>query len=126
MKKLLALLLLAAPAFGASYTVTTTAAQETIITRERTYQNGLACAIVRLPASCTQAQADAVQNGAVTVYPTNDAFLKGWVLAVKFAEVKARQNAEDQATFPAWLSTATQAQKDAVCTSIGLVAGCLP
>jgi len=126
MKRLLALLLLAAPAFGASYTVVTTAAHETVITRERLYDNAQACAKVSLPSTCTQAQADAKQAGFVTIYATNNVYVLGGVLKAWYTTAKGRQTSEDQATWSAWLAGATQAQKDAICVSVGLVAGCLP
>ena len=57
MRLLLAALLLAAPAFAGSYTITTSAANDAALTRAMTRANRLTCAAYGLPASCTQVQA---------------------------------------------------------------------
>lgn len=129
-------LLLAAPAWAASYTLTTTVAQETRITRGRTASNAAACAIVGLPASCTQAQADAAVAAAaaeapprvlptVVVHATNSPYLLS-ILAAEFVRIKAAQDAADRVSFDAAKAAATAAQKDAACVALGLAAGCLP
>lgn len=137
MKKLLvlALLVLAAPAWAATYTVTTNAAQETRITRARTESNTAACALDGLPANCTQAQADAAVAAAaaqtppktlpsVTVYATNTAYFMS-VISAEFNRIKAAQGTADKAAFEVAKNAATSAQKDAACAAFGLPAGCL-
>lgn len=132
----LALLLLAAPAWAASYTLNTNAAQETRITRARTASNAAACSLVALPASCTQAQADAAVAAAaalvpprtlpsVAVYATNGPYLLS-ILAAEFVRIKSTQDAVDRVSFDAAKDAATAAQKDAACVALGLAAGCLP
>lgn len=56
-KLLLAFLLLAVPAFAGSYTITTTAGQDTTLTRAMTRANRQTCAAYGLGPSCTQTQA---------------------------------------------------------------------
>lgn len=137
MKKLLAiaLLLLAVPAFAADYTVTLNAGQETTITRARTESNTAACALVGLPASCTQAQANAAVVAAaaevpprvlpsVNIFNGNNSYVNSLVNA-DLARMKAVHKAADKNSFDSARDTATQAQKDAACVALGLVAGCL-
>lgn len=139
MKKLLvvlALLLLAAvPALAADYTVTLNAGQETTTTRARTESNTAACALVGLPASCTQAQADAAVAAAaaevpprtlpsVNVMSNNSKYVNSLVNA-ELARIKTVQKAADKNSFDKARDTATQAQKDAACVALGLTAGCL-
>lgn len=138
MKKLiaLALLLLAAPAFAADYTVTLNATQEATVTRARTESNAAACALVGLPANCTQAQANAAVAAAaaevpprtlpsVNVINTNSGYVNTMVNA-DLKRMKGAHKAADKNSFNAARDTATQAQKDAACVAFGLAAGCLP
>ena len=137
MKKLLVLtlFLLAVPAFAADYTVTLTAAQETVTTRARTESNAAACALVGLPASCTQAQANAAVTAAaaetpprtlpsVNVINSNSGYVNSLVNA-ELKRMKDVQKTADENSFDKARKTATQAQKDAACVALGLTAGCL-
>ena len=113
------------PAEAASYTLNTTAAQETVVTRARTEDNARACASVGLPTGCTQAQADAQSPGRVTIYANNGAWLLD-ILKAAVTEKLSSQQTADLATWEKTRATATQAQKDAACAALGLAAGCLP
>lgn len=137
---LLTLLVLALPAMAGSYTVTTTTAQDTKLTRAMTRQNRLTCAQYGLTASCTQVQARKAyceQNGfggvanctganTVDVYSDVPTFLQRETVRLVLASLAAALEAEDRAAFAAAQETATKAQKDAACQSLGLPAGCLP
>lgn len=143
MKKYLALLLLASPAFAGTLTLTTTAAQDATIEKERVYSNTKTCTTLALPASCTQAQArtafcalpgssgavpctvNGVSSGTVRVFvDANDfgeSIIKGWVFSTRQA-----QDARELEAFAAWRKAATGAQKNAVCQAAGFPNGCLP
>lgn len=131
----LAILLLAAPAFAADYTVTLNATQETTVTRARTESNAAACALVGLPASCTQAQANAAVVAAaaetpprilpsVNVINTNSGYVNTMVNA-DLKRIKDAHKAADRNSFDKAKATASQAQLDAACVALGLAAGCL-
>lgn len=146
MKKTLILLLLTAPMYGASWTVNTNAAQDARATRELTALNKATCASVGLGASCTQANARAaycantgaiprntvpcvlngISSGTLVIYGTVGEYLDKYGVDANDKVLKRQQNAEDRETWTAWLATATQAQKGAVCTAAGKPAGCLP
>ena len=147
MKKLIViLLLLAAPAFAASWTVTTTTGQDTRATRELNRLNKATCASVGLGANCTQVNAriaycaqplaivrntvpctvNGISSGTLVIYGTVGEYLDKVVVGANAAALKAKQDAEDLNSFGTWRQTATQGQKDAVCASAGLPAGCLP
>lgn len=138
MKRLIALLalLLAAPVWAADYTVTLTTAQETVATRARTESNTAACALVGLPASCTQAQATAAVTAAAAEVPPRTLptvnvinSTSGYVNTLVNAElkrIKEIQKSADKSSFDKAKDSATTAQKDAACVAIGLAAGCLP
>lgn len=87
----------------ASYSLTTTAAQEAVITRART-------------------EANAVQGA--TQYAANGPFLLD-IVKDKIAEILGKQKDRDRASYEDKLAIATQAQKDAVAAALGLPAGTL-
>lgn len=136
MKKLsvlLALLLFALPATAATYpSFSTTTGQESVVTWARTTWNTAGCASRGLPASCTQAEADAVTAPegqpalpAVTIYATNQVFVRDMLVNL-FQGWRAQQVAEMKAALEKAEAAATQTQKDARCVAAGLLAGCLP
>ena len=139
MKKLLVLLLLAAPVYAGTLTITTTAAQDARIERARVKANRATCLAVGLAEGCTQAQARAAfcapGSAPCTVDGVGSATIRVFANANDFAEriirdyvfsLKQAQDAEDLETFAAWRKTATTEQKNAVCAAAGLPAGCLP
>jgi hypothetical protein len=119
----------------ASYTFSTTTAQETIITRARTESNNVACDSIGIARGSTQAQVDAFIAAAAaatppkiipatTVYDDNKAYILA-VLVEEFKRIKALQSFADKRTYEAALAAATQAQKDQVAAVFGLPAGTL-
>lgn len=147
MKKLVVVLLLvAAPAFAASWTVTTTTGQDTRATRELNRLNKATCATVGLGANCTQVNAriaycaqplavvrntvpctvNGISSGTLVIYGTVGEYLDKVVIGANDAVLKAKQDTDDLNSFGMWRQTATQVQKGAVCTAAGLQAGCLP
>ena len=146
MKKLLAVLLLASPALGVTGTINWTDAQNSRFDRDRLRLNAATCVSFGLGAACTQAQArtafcaqpgsdsptapctvNGKSSGDVLVYGTVAEYLDKYVItAFFFPNLKQTQQIEDKNSFDKWVLTASQAQKDAVCVSAGLSAGCLP
>lgn len=126
MKKLAFFLFLAAPALATDYTVTTTANQDAILDRARLRSNQQICTILRLPSSCTRAQALAVDATIGADYAnTISVFLLKRVKDVLTAE-KAANDSDDKVTFEQAYAAANQTQKDAACAAVGLGAGCKP
>ena len=144
MKKLLALLLLAAPAYAGTLTLTTVAAQDTVIEKERVFSNTTTCAARGLPAACTQVQARTafcaqpgasgttqpctvagVSSNTVRIYADANDFgeslIKAWVFSARQS-----QDARELEAFAAWRKAATVAQKNLVCQAAGFPNGCLP
>ncbi len=143
MKKLLAVLLLASPLYAGTLTLTTVAAQDTVIEKERVVSNTATCTARGLPAACTQAQARAafcaqpgssgaapctvagVSSNTVRIYTDANDFgeslIKAWVFSARQA-----QDARELEAFAAWRKAATLAQKNAVCHAAGFPNGCLP
>jgi hypothetical protein len=146
MKKFLIALLLATPALGVTGTITWTDAQNARFDRDMTKLNTVVCTSVGLAAGCTQNQARAAfcavpgsssqtapcvvngrASGDIVVYGSVAEYLDKYVITAFFyPNLKQSQQIEDKNNFDKWLTTATQAQKDAVCVSSGLAAGCLP
>jgi hypothetical protein len=87
----------------ATYTLNTTAAQETIITRARTEANNV--------------------QGAEQ-FATNGAYLLD-VLTDKLTEIWQAQKVRDKAGYEDALAIATQAQKDQIAAILGLPSGTL-
>jgi hypothetical protein len=141
MKKLILAILLVALPLGADVVITNsyTDGQAARITRAMKRVNKETCAYFGLPADCTTTQARTVfcernGNGAVSdcpgatqfiVYPNITLFDKR-VLLEKIAEWTLQDAADDAAAAKASFDAKTQAQKDAICTSLGLAAGCTP
>ena len=140
-----ALLVAAAPALAGSWTVVTTTGQDTKFDRDRVKLNKATCQTYGLPGSCTQNQARAAfcaQPGASSSTPPctlNGGLASGnirvyvdvgdyfdFVVKDYLAIRKLAQDADDLGVWTSTLAGASQAQKDAACTSIGLTAGCLP
>ena len=143
MKKFLAVLLLAAPAYAGTLTIPTTAPQDTVIEKERAYENTKTCTALGLPAACTQPQARTafcaqpgssgaapctvagISSATVRIYSDANDFgeslIKAWVF-----NARQSQGARELEAFAAWRKAATLAQKNAVCAAAGFPNGCLP
>jgi hypothetical protein len=133
MKKLLLLLvLLAAPSFAQeAYTVNATASQVQVLDYARTTYNARICAAAQLPATCTQAQYNAANpTSPATIYANSQAgrqaFLIAQWIAEDFRTAKTRLVADNKAAqCTYWNDPArTLTEKNAMCTSAGLSAGC--
>ena len=149
-------LLLAFPALGdVTITNTYTDGQAARITRAMNRVNKATCAYRGLPANCTTVQvreqfcktngiggqpildANGVQTGTTPlvsgcngatqfiVYGNITVFEKRTMLE-KVTEWMNEEAAEDKAAAAAAFAAKTVAEKDAVCTSLGLAAGCSP
>jgi hypothetical protein len=124
MKRLaILLLLLPALAFAGTYTLTTTAAQDTRLERQRVRINKQTCERLGLPGTCTQAQARNVEAG-VDIYSSVQDFLDRNVLKSYLAGLKNADTADDAQQAAALWVLKTDAEKNAVCAAIGLPAGC--
>ena len=146
MKRLaiLALILLAAPAYAGTLTLSTTAADDAVIEAERLYVNEQTCKTWGLNAGCgtgavraafcTQEGSNSptppctvngVSSASVRIYPDAADFaeriLKQWAFSAK-----QTQDARKLEAFAAWRKSANTAARNAVCTAAGLPAGCLP
>lgn len=119
----------------ASYTLNTTAAQETIVTRAREASNNAATDSIGAPRGSTQAACDAIIAaaaaetppriiGPVTVYAGNGPYLLA-VLAGEMTRIRATQVREDKTTYESALAVASQAQKDQIAAVLGLAPGTL-
>lgn len=126
MKKLLVLLLLAAPALATDYTVTTTAGQDTILERARQRSNGRVCASVGLPTNCTRAQALAKDPVLGLEHAVSIATYINKLVKASIATEKATSDAEDVTAFDQAWAAASQAARDSACVALGLPAGCKP
>lgn len=115
------------------------------IDRERLRVNKIACESFGLPAACTQAQARAafcardgasapthpctfggVDSSTVRIYGTTSEFVDVEVIKEYTRELRARQDQEDKSAAKAAFDAKSQAEKDAICTALGLTAGCQP
>lgn len=127
MKKLLVLLLLAAPALATDYTVSTTGAvQDAVLDRARLRHNGQVCISVGLPTSCTRAQAIASDPVIAADYSNTIAAFNQKRFKDVIATEKALSAAEDIITFEQAWAAASQATRDSACVTLGLPAGCKP
>lgn len=140
MRKLLALLLLAAPAFATNYQISTNTQQDTALTRAINRANKETCFAQNLAIGCTQAQArkafctrmrygavaDCPGALAIDVFADVPTFLQREVVRIVRDEYGAKDATEAKATFDATLKDATKAKKDAACLALGLAAGCIP
>lgn len=139
MKRLIPLLLLIAlPAVGGSYTITTTANQDNVLTRAVARANRETCKFYGQPAGCTQAQARKEfcrragfgsvaacdGSGQVNVYADVASYLQDQTIDMVKSTQQAKNAHDDAAAFAAALAAANQAQKDAACVALGLAAGC--
>ena len=114
-----------------TYTINVSAAQEATIEWDRVRQNSDTCASGGLPASCTQAQIQAVIGHSSDLIYTPDTdgrgkFLKKvWILDRLYVANVERQR-RDTLSFCAWWNLQSQGNKDTLCTStFGLAAGCI-
>jgi len=125
MKKylVLAVLLAAATASAGTYSVTTNAAQDTRLARQLTRVNKATCAGVGLPGTCTQAQARA-KNPGVDVYANVQDMLERLVVKNYTDNLKNADTSDDAAQALAAWTAMNDTQKNAVCTLLGLPAGC--
>jgi hypothetical protein len=122
-KLILAVLLLPALALAGTYTLTTTAAQDTRLERQRVRINKQTCEQLGLPGTCTQAQARDVEPG-VDVYSNVQDFLDRNVLKSYLAGLKNADTADDATQAAALWVLKSDAEKNAVCASVGLPNGC--
>ena len=145
MKTLLAiLLLLAAPSYAATLTLTTTAADDAVIDTERVWVNEQTCKTWGLQPGCgtgavrtafcaqegsnsptPPCTVNGVSSATVRIYPDAADFaeriLKQWAFGQKQAQDARRLEA-----FAEWRKSANTAARNAVCAAAGLPAGCLP
>lgn len=142
MKRLLilAVLILSLPALAGSYTLTTTAAQDAILTRTVARTNAATCLYYGLSVGCTQAQARkafcraanlgdvANCDGAtqVDIYADVPTFLQREVVRLVKEAYGPQAQADDAAAAKTAFEAMTVAQKNAQCAALGLAAGCSP
>lgn len=147
MRRILAIfLLLSAPVFAATWTINTGTVQDARATRELNALNKATCASVGLGANCTQTNAriaycaqplaivrntvpctvNGVSSSTLVIYGTAGEYYDKVAIGANDAVLKAKQDTQDLNSFATWRQTASRAQKDAVCSSAGLAAGCLP
>ena len=152
MKRLVLLLTLAAlPALAGSYTITTSASQDAKLDKARLRHNRTICQYYGLPGTCTQTQAreqfckranfggqpiggggttplvsDCAGATQVDVYTTVQKFLDGEIVRLIRDEYGPKNDQADKASAREAWPTLTQAQRDAVCSSLGLSANCDP
>jgi hypothetical protein len=119
----LAILILPALALAGTYTLTTTAAQDTRLERQRVRINKQTCERLNLAPTCTQAQARDVEPG-VDVYSSVQDFLDRNVLKSYLAGLKNADTADDAEQAAALWALKTDADKNAICAAYGLPAGC--
>jgi hypothetical protein len=126
MKKILviAVLLSAATAFAGTYTITTTAAQDTRLERQRVRLNRSTCAQSgSLPANCTQAQAR-IANPAAKIFTSIADLIDRGVVQDYVVTLKQADTSDDAAQAAAAWVAMNDTQKNAVCSLLGLPAGC--
>lgn len=126
MKKSLvfAVLLAAATAFAGTYSVTTTAAQDTRLERQRLRLNKATCTQSgSLPANCTQAQAR-IANPAAKVFTNVQDLLDRGVVQDYVTTLKQADTSDDAAQALAAWTAMNDTQKNAVCALLGLPNGC--
>ena len=125
MKKLFTLgfLLIAAVVSAGSYTINTSAANDTRLARHLARVNKATCASVGLPADCTQAQARNVQPG-LDVYSNVQDMVDRLIVGGFLKGLKAADTSDDAEQAKALWDAKTDAQKNAVCAAIGLPSGC--
>lgn len=139
----LALVAILAPGQAAQADVTISATftdgQAARIDRARVRINRATCAYFGLPANCNTTQARTVfcQRANLTgsacegatqfiIYGTVELFAKRELLRLTSEQYAAEEVADDAAAAKAAFDGKTQAQKDAICASLGLAAGCTP
>ena len=121
-----ALVGLALSATAADYTVTLSAGEEAVLNKVRLHLNRQTCDRLVLGANCTQAEASAVDVGAV-IYGTSAAQVSALIkkLAVDAVQtIKAQRDSSAEADLWNTIRNGSQAQKDAACAAVGLPAGC--
>jgi hypothetical protein len=116
-------IILAAPLSAGTYTITTTAAQDARLERQRIRVNTATCASVALPANCTQAQARDVTPG-LDVYSSIGDMLDRQTIKGLIAWLKEIDTRDDAEQAKALWAAMTDTQKNAVCASLGLPNGC--
>ena len=134
MKRLVLLLTLAAlPALAGSYTITTSASEQ--FCRRANFGGVTTCVPDPastpenpLPQICTTSPlvSDCAGATQVDVYTTVQKFLDGEIVRLIRDEYGPKNDQADKASAREAWPTLTQAQRDAVCSSLGLAAGCDP
>jgi hypothetical protein len=105
------------------YTITTTAAQDARFERHRLRLNAQTCTAAQLPVYCTQAQARLV-NPDANIFGTIEELLDKGILTPYSVWLKTADTQDDAQQAAALWALKTDAQKNAVCSAIGLPAGC--
>jgi hypothetical protein len=111
-------------ATAGTYTVSTTAAQDTRLDRARLRVNAETCASVNLPASCTQAQARAI-NPALDVFSDIEDFITRFLLKNAVQDLKRQQDGSDRADFCVAFNAASPSAQAAACSAVSATA-CVP
>lgn len=127
-----------------SYTVNSSAAQVVRLTKAVTIQNRQTCASQGFPASCTQATICVQVNAAggasctaaqarasnVRIYPNTlagrEEFITFALIVPAFQQLMGTAVSTDQQDFCGAFKAASQATRDATCTTYGLPAACEP
>jgi hypothetical protein len=129
----LGLFLLAAVAAAGTYTITTSTAQDNRLEKERLRTNKATCALVNLPANCTQAQArNAVDSNGVPipgasgldVYSSVQDFLDRRVVPAYVQSLRVKDTSDDVVQFCTAWNAGTNATRNATCAAWGLPNGC--
>lgn len=120
---LLGLLLVASLATAGSYTINTTAAQDTRLERHRNRVNRNSCQLVGLPNNCTQSQCRAL-NANCDIYSDVADLIDRNILRGYLQGLAAVDTSDDHEQFCTWWRTATTVQKNGVCSASGLPNGC--
>jgi hypothetical protein len=127
MKKLLTLvvLLVAAAAFAGTYSITTTAAQDNRLEKQRVRLNEASCLAAELPKTCTQAQCRNVNPGC-DIYSNIGELIDRNIVKNYVDSLKTTDTRDDQTKFcDFWNAPSTTiAQRNAVCAASALPNGC--
>jgi len=119
----LVVLLAAGLAFAGSYTVNTTAAQDSRLERARVRTNKATCGALTLPASCTQAQARAKDSNA-NIYSDVADFMDRSIVGDYLKALKVADTSDDANQAATAWAAMNDTQKNAVCALLALPNGC--
>jgi len=119
----LAVLSIPALLLAGSYTITTSTVQDNRLERARVRANKATCGALSLPAACTQAQARAKDSNA-NIYSDVADFMNRSIVGDYIRALKAADTSDDAAQAAEAWAAMSDTQKNAVCTLLGLPAGC--